>query len=526
MAGSVSLSGGRVVAPAMLDAWAAAVTATLMGSERAALPPSPIDGLPVPAAGDREGNALASLAALTVCVMAGASPPPEGSIPFEPAPERLPDCAAVSANRLSAIIAPRGPLDLLDEWCALALAAGVSIPAEHTHAVYSKGKAYRTGNVMAALGPTLGWLRDALGKPSPAEAAAASDDWTAGDDAQRRASFAAWRARDPDAAREALVAGWATERLTLRLAILEEMQPLPADEPLLEALLDDPAKKVREKAAAILSSVPDSRYGGRMRARALAAVALAAKRLPLARVKHAVSVDLPDDDPALARDGLATSDFPPRPGDEIVGRRTQLLEAVIERAPMATWAGSLPQAWIAGALAGEWASSLVPSWARRALRERDRNWSLAIFDALADHRLGEQAPHWVKLAYGLSAWPLSGAEREAHATALMRKAPDDAVVGAINICQAPWSERFTGDVFGWLGGRLIALAGAGVRPNLVVNEPGLRGDSAAWAAAGEVAARLTAFEPGSGGLPFTFGNVVQAAELLRFRREMRLEFER
>ncbi|WP_204336314.1 DUF5691 domain-containing protein, partial [Proteus mirabilis] len=91
-------------------------------------------------------------------------------------------------------------------------------------------------------------------------------DWTERTPAERRAAFAAFRRRDPAAARAALEAGFRGEKADMRQALVSALDDGlgEADEPFLEACLDDRASGVRGAAQNLLPRLPGSRLAQRM----------------------------------------------------------------------------------------------------------------------------------------------------------------------------------------------------------------------------------------------------------------------
>lgn len=129
--------------------------------------------------------------------------------------------------------------------------------------------------------------------------------WVAGTPAARLAWLRSVRASDPARAR-ALLAARPPAEASVRADSFRLLRNGlgPADEPLLEAALDDRARDVRAVARDLLAALPQSAFVGRMRARIRSRVAIRRGRW---------SVDFSDLGPEDARDGLVvdTRERPP-----------------------------------------------------------------------------------------------------------------------------------------------------------------------------------------------------------------------
>ncbi|OPX17298.1 DUF5691 domain-containing protein [Gordonia sp. i37] len=158
-------------------------------------------------------------------------------------------------------------------------------------------------------------------------------DWTHGELADRAAYLTALREREPDAARELLASGWATESgpdRELLLPILSRRLSA-ADEDFLERALDDRRAKVRASAAEILDHLDGSAHRRRLIAAASGLLELGTQRRGLVR-HRSVRVTLPTaPDPALARDGISLT----APRGIGVGRH--VLTQLVSRIPPRSW---------------------------------------------------------------------------------------------------------------------------------------------------------------------------------------------
>lgn len=211
------------------------------------------------------------------------------------------------------------------------------------------------------------WAFPELLMPDPA----AEEVWQVGSRAERLAWFAAFRAADPARARELLVNDLAKEDAGMRAELLAQLDShlADADEPLLEAALDDRGREARAVARRLLPRLPDSAFVRRMHARIGARITIASGRW---------QVDLAGLDDADARDGLVV-DRKERP----VGAAA--VRALVAGAPLASWPeefDSMPH-MLVGIRDGLLELGPVPGLRDAAVREND---SLVAAAVLSDPR--------------------------------------------------------------------------------------------------------------------------------------------
>ena len=366
-----------------LSTWHDLVTASLIGTERSVVPAVAIPGL-APAgedAGDPAAVLLDRAALLTAARRAGRRPDRAEPLPAcEPDPRSA--VSAAAADRLARILGGEHS-DLLTEWLTAVAARGLRPPAQTLPALLDRARraartdAGLTRMVAEAGGRRARWLAglnpDWVFAAAPALAGA--DAWRLGDPGQRRDYLVAVAARDPGAARELITGSWdaagPAER-AMFLSVLADRLSL-ADEPLLEAALDDRTEDTRARAAYLLAKLPGSALGQRMAERALRCVRLEHS----ARGTRLVITPPAGCDAPMRRDGIPLS---PAAGRTPAPERARLLRQVMARTPLRTWtdAFGLSAAQIVTLPAGDWAPVLFTAWARAAIAQRDREWTAAL----------------------------------------------------------------------------------------------------------------------------------------------------
>ncbi|WKG02855.1 DUF5691 domain-containing protein [Mycolicibacterium sp. HK-90] len=188
-------------------------------------------------------------------------------------------------------------------------------------------------------------------------------DFTHGDTAKRLNWLATARTLDPDRARDLVAQHWTSEDAESRATLLAAFASPEhdADEPFLEAALDDRAVTVRNAAIAVLGARSRSRYLDRMKARAAHIFSV---KKSLLGVKIAVH-PLPGPDAAAVRDGLSTT----KP------------EAVVARTPIGFWAevfGAITPEKVARTLSETEHQPVLAALTGSALRGNDPTWAVPL----------------------------------------------------------------------------------------------------------------------------------------------------
>ena len=365
-----------------MSTWRDLVTASLIGTERSAVPLVAVPGVPTPA--DAPADPAASLldraALLTVAHRGGRLAEQADPLPMAE-PDQESTVSPAAGHRLARILSGEHP-DLLAEWLSAAVSRGRLIPAHLLPALLDRTRrvspadpemrrlAARAGGSrarwLAGLNPDWAFVM--------AHAEHGDDGWRLGDKGQRRGYLAALRARDAGAARELIAAGWdaAGPERVMFVSVLADGLSL-ADEPLLEAALDDRAEDVRGWAAYLLASLPGSALGQRMAERALGCLRLA-RGISGERL---VARPPAECDATMRRDGIR-----PGAGHSQLAGQADLLLNVIARTPLDTWTGEFGRSaeQILAVPAGSWAPVLFTGWSRAAMAQRDQAWMAALIN--------------------------------------------------------------------------------------------------------------------------------------------------
>lgn len=335
-----------------------------IGMARAGRPPA---GLPAPLAALLPHDAAAvpeaalwlSLGALDLWERSGFIAPDRPAPAPGPiaAPETLRSCPPRAQAVLAQLLRGLHRAGLEAEWLRLLRRYGGCLPAHVLPKLLDA--ATRQPALRPAVAPVLGergrWLARQLPEWGWAAGADASATWwETGTPDQRIAALRDWRARDPQAALQALAAAWGSEPPEQRAALLAPLAVGlgPDDEAFLEAALDDRRKEVRAAAQRLLARLPGSRLGQRMLDRLLPLLRLGAGRIDLALP--------PALDASMRRDGIGAT---PHHGlGEKAGWVVDMLAAVDPQ----VWPrqfGRTPHACLVLAARSEFAAVFVHGWA-------------------------------------------------------------------------------------------------------------------------------------------------------------------
>ncbi len=380
-----------------MSTWQDLVTASLIGTERAVVPALRIPGLPAAAepaeqvTTDPAAILLDQAALATAGRRAGRAADRAEPLPTA-TPDPRPAVGWAASERLARMLSGEHP-DLLTEWLTAVTARGLRAPAQCLPALLERARrAAATDSglrrlVAEAGGPRAAWLAglNPDWKFLTAQTAlTGADAWRLGDISQRRGYLAALRADDQAAARELLAASWDAaspgERVMFLMVLADGPGLVPADEPLLEAALDDRAEDVHSWAAYLLARLPGSALGRRMARRALRGLQIRRAQPGKQGRDPFLVIDPPAGcDTGMRRDGITPG---PGAGRSPLADRGRLILEVVARTPLRTWTEEfkLTPAEIVAVPSGDWAPLLFTGWSRAAIAQRDQAWVAALIN--------------------------------------------------------------------------------------------------------------------------------------------------
>ncbi|MCG3185388.1 MAG: hypothetical protein ICCCNLDF_03619 [Planctomycetes bacterium] len=294
--------------------------------------------------------------------------PPTGKPPAAPCPadSRAP-CGDAARRYLATMLGGRFDIALPEFVTALDV-AGLRMPEVQVPPLLDKALAAEVGrdSYLHVCGEVGRWLGGRNTNWSRLYAPESPTTWTDGTLPERALWLREFRTRDVDAAREALAAVWEQEDARTRSVLLAALAGgvSMSDEPFLESALDDRRKEVRAEAAALLATLPQSRFVQRMRERLK----------PLLKIdkKGRIEITLPATfDKSMERDAieksLPYSDF---------GDKAAWLAGMIACVPPGEWCRDklTPEKLLKQAGETDWALALRFGWSRAAALHRDEEW--------------------------------------------------------------------------------------------------------------------------------------------------------
>jgi hypothetical protein len=334
-----------------------------------------------------------------------------GALPSAAGAETLP---AAPTHSLQSWLLLHGPARLQHEMLALLAARGLRLPDAVLPAALDLGR--RSVAMRPVVAPVLGsrgaWLAAQRDDWRWAAGREQTDDeahWNEGSLVQRAEVLRHQRAHAPDAARQRLATALpglpANERAELLATLAVGLAG--TDEALLESMLSDRSREVRQAAAALLLRLPGSAFVARAMARM--APLLRQEHVPPAGTRWCI------EPPAE----LAAPD-PPRPQHDSLGERAWWLYQAARQVPLAWWTqhtGLDAAALLAWASDGDWAEALHRAWREQVFTGAEPAWCSAFLRAwprgagpddraavLALLPLPEREAHWQRVmdAEGLS----------------------------------------------------------------------------------------------------------------------------
>jgi hypothetical protein len=382
-----------------------------------------------------------------------------GSLTPCPSDER-PAAPAPAIARLHMLLAERDA-GLIEEWATIAVSHamrvdGAAAPllldwwahqAKRPPAVFAA--LGRLGEWLASLNPD--WQHRAVATDVPADA---DTLWQTGTSAERIALLTSMRRMDPSRALALVASTWNDDAAAERVKFVEVLREHAsiADEPFLEAALDDRSKVVRRHVATVLLRVPGSRWRQRMSAAARQFISV--QTSGLLRKRTAITLRPPESfDPAWERDGIEQQ--PPKG----IGQRAWWLRLILTGADLAIWTeltGLTPAAVLEALQDDDFAADAVAALVDAARLARDPDWSAA----LARHLLRQSPVQIDTIGALLQALSEADAERLAIEIAAVDSLGTIERWVALAAIDRPWSFVFSRDVMTLLSNHTPNLVGA------------------------------------------------------------------
>lgn len=319
---------------------------------------------------------------------------PSGQVPLSepgPAETNAPVVREAAAWRLARMLTG-DHRDLVGEWLTLAASAGVVLPAHWLPLVLGELKPQERTVARPVLGPRAEWL--ARRNPEWVERSTLVgvpiERWNNGTLPERRIALAMMRAADPAGARVWLERAWQTESADARIAFLETLLSAPglsdADEPFLEAALNDKRKDVRGAAVECLCQLPSSGHARRNVERLQGLINLTESGTGLLGrfKKRRLEITLPDAlDKVAVRDGVNGKP----PPQQNIGERAWWLTQMIAMARPGYWCERFQcdiETFISAVLDTDHAPEILGALASAAMRHRDGAWIAALSTRLLE----------------------------------------------------------------------------------------------------------------------------------------------
>lgn len=336
--------------------------------------------------------------------------------------------------------------ETIDEWGRLAQSRGFRIAdaSVPTTLEWWSRQPQRSEAVFAACGKMGEWLAElntSWRKPvaSAAIPANAEEIWQTGKSGERAALLTTIRRLDAARGLALVQSTWATdgadERSKFLTAMLEGRSM--ADEPFIEAALDDKSKNVRAQATQFLGLLRGSRLRARMNERARSIIKVEKKGLLKRGVK--IVLEPPKEfDKSWERDGIAEDAASGK------GKRAWWMRQILEHTDLAVWneISGLDAGGVIAALEGDdFAEDALAAMVVAATAAGDPGWCAALVDAMVER----PKVSWQQYS-GL--WQsLAAADREAlalRAADRIKTLPEDRwlLVAAV---EGPWSAEFSAD---------------------------------------------------------------------------------
>ena len=204
------------------------------------------------------------------------------------------------------------------------------------------------------------------------------EDWHDGSFQQAIAYIQQLRSLDANKARELITARLPELDARQRAELIDavSIQLSAADEAFLESLLKDRSKEVRNKAANLLTLIPDSQFVSRAGLR-MTPLLIVEKKL----FRKHWSVDVPDQfNVAWAQDTIEEK----RPQSESLGQKAWWFYQMVLTLPLHWWETTLefsPRDCLQWAKESDWQEALLRAWQQACVREKNSDWAEAFLQA-------------------------------------------------------------------------------------------------------------------------------------------------
>ncbi|NET33215.1 MAG: hypothetical protein F6K19_14545 [Cyanothece sp. SIO1E1] len=431
-----------------MEWWQSLVGTALMGTDRQTPTPPPANDALTAVAGQLdwsqpESALLGAAGAIALYQQVGQQPMQKELPAVEPCPlDDRPCCSVYTARHVD--VALQDYPEVMPELLMLLAVAGQRVPAQLLPKLLHLGQQHAKlrPQIVAVLGQRGYWLAAQNPAWSYGQGLALNDFsptspefqaiWQQGSRSQRAMLLQQWRQLQPDAARAALEAVWASElakdRETLMAGLATHLSL--ADEPFLAQALGDRAQGVRKLAVELLLQLPESGLCQRMAQRAQSWVQLQDQGTTLK-----IEVTLPENcEKDWERDGIN----PKPPKGE--GKRAWWLWQILASTPLSVWQAE-PTVIAQAMTTHEWRDLLLRGWGLAAQRQHNAVWADALLSQF-DRPQFDQVPFAELLAL------LTAERREQLLRAKLppKQAQDEALTNWLQqVAQSlqPWSLVFS-----------------------------------------------------------------------------------
>lgn len=322
---------------------------------------------------------------------------------IEACPAETRSAATASQSAILELLLASPDAALIQEWCLLARARGVRVPAGSVPALLDwwarqPSRSPEVFDATGACGVWLAGLNPVWRKPVAASEIPVDADevWETGSSADRASLLLAVRRADPPRALAMVRATWDADGAEERRKFVEALgrDASAQDETFLESALDDRSKAVRREAARALTGLAGSALRARMRERAAGMIIIEKTKAGLLRREQLkIRIEPPMEfDKAWERDGLEEQTASGK------GMRAFWMVQVLSSTDLSTWtalSGVGPRELIELIGGDEYFddvfAAMCASMAGCPGQPDAASWSEAIMAASADRKLASEA---------------------------------------------------------------------------------------------------------------------------------------